>query len=151
MGIWLTHRSAWYTMSAAAATVLAVDESLVQLAEEDPAAAEVVKLHFFAGLTLAWQLHVRLAARPLGPALAPFREFRFGDLWVWGVVASITVWLVPALATLKLAALNLAVVLGALYLLRGAAVVVRGHARVTSRRTARRPSPRRRAARCCSR
>src|SRR2546427_568527 len=40
------------------------------------------------------------------------------------VVASITVWLVPALATLKLAALNLAVVLGALYLLRGAAVVV---------------------------
>ncbi|OLD39107.1 MAG: hypothetical protein AUI57_04550 [Candidatus Rokubacteria bacterium 13_1_40CM_2_68_8] len=84
----------------------------------------LLALETFAGLTLAWQLHVRLAARPLGPALAPFREFRFGDLWVWGVVASITVWLVPALATLKLAALNLAVVLGALYLLRGAAVVV---------------------------
>jgi|SRR5579872_1636131 len=32
--------------------ILAVDESLNRLAAEDPAAAEVVKLHFFAGLTL---------------------------------------------------------------------------------------------------
>jgi RNA polymerase sigma factor (TIGR02999 family) len=34
------------------ATVLTVDESLAQLADEDPSAAAVVKLHFFAGLTL---------------------------------------------------------------------------------------------------
>jgi RNA polymerase sigma factor (TIGR02999 family) len=33
-------------------TILAVDESLTQLAAEDHDAAEVVKLHFFAGLTL---------------------------------------------------------------------------------------------------
>jgi hypothetical protein len=86
-------------------------------------APALLALETFAGLSLAWQLHVRLATRPLGQALAPFREFRFGDLWVWGVVASITVWLVPALAGLKMAALNVSVVLAALYLLRGAAVV----------------------------
>lgn len=33
-------------------TLLAVDEAVARLAEEDPAAAEVVKLHVFAGLTL---------------------------------------------------------------------------------------------------
>jgi RNA polymerase sigma factor (TIGR02999 family) len=33
-------------------TILAVDEALTRLADDDPAAAQVVKLHFFAGLTL---------------------------------------------------------------------------------------------------
>jgi len=33
-------------------TILAVDEAVTQLALEDPAAAEIVKLHFFGGLTL---------------------------------------------------------------------------------------------------
>ncbi len=33
-------------------TILAVDEALCRLTQEDPAAAEVVKLHFFAGMTL---------------------------------------------------------------------------------------------------
>jgi RNA polymerase sigma factor (TIGR02999 family) len=32
--------------------ILAVDEALTQLAEDDPSAADVVKLHFFAGMTL---------------------------------------------------------------------------------------------------
>ena len=84
----------------------------------------LLALETFAGLTLAWQLHVRLAARPLGPALAPFREFRFADAWVWAVVAGLAVWTAPVFAGLKTAALNLLVVLGAFYLLRGAAVVV---------------------------
>jgi len=98
-----------------------VDRVVTAVSSTVPA---LLALETLAGLTLAWQLHVRLATRPLGPALAPFRDFRFGDLWVWGVVASITVWLVPALAGLKIAALNVAVVLAALYLLRGVAVVV---------------------------
>ena len=83
----------------------------------------VLALQTLAGLALAWQLHTRLARVPLGEPLRPFREFRFADAWIWGVVAAIVVWLVPALAQLKGAALNLSVVLGALYLLRGAAIV----------------------------
>ena len=35
-----------------AATILAVDEAVSVLAEQDPDAAQIVKLHFFAGLTL---------------------------------------------------------------------------------------------------
>jgi RNA polymerase sigma factor (TIGR02999 family) len=33
-------------------TILAVDEAVTRLAKDDPTAAEIVKLHFFAGLTL---------------------------------------------------------------------------------------------------
>jgi RNA polymerase sigma factor (TIGR02999 family) len=33
-------------------TILAVDEAVTRLAQEDPAAANIVNLHFFAGLTL---------------------------------------------------------------------------------------------------
>jgi len=83
----------------------------------------LLALETLAGFALAWQVHARLARRPLGAPLSPFREFRFGDLWVWAVVASVTVWLVPALAGLRPTALNVAVVLGVLYVVRGAAVV----------------------------
>jgi hypothetical protein len=81
-------------------------------------------LEALAGLGLAWQWHHRLAARPLGTPLAPFRDFRFADGWVWAVVVGVTVWITPLLAGLKAAALNLLVVVGILYLLRGAAIVV---------------------------
>lgn len=80
-------------------------------------------LQTLAGLALAWQWHRRVAARPLGEPLGAFRELRFSDHWVWGVVAALVVWVVPPLAVLKTAALNLAVVAGALYLLRGVAIV----------------------------
>jgi uncharacterized protein YybS (DUF2232 family) len=84
----------------------------------------LVILQTFAALALAWQWHTRLAANPLGPPLGAFRDFRFGDQWVWGLVAAFLVWIVPKLAVLKGAALNMGLVLGALYLLRGAAVFV---------------------------
>ncbi len=81
-------------------------------------------LQSFAGLALAWQWHHRVAERPLGAPLAPFREFRFSDHSVWGVVAALLVWITPALAGLKVAAANVLMVLGALYLLRGSAIVL---------------------------
>jgi hypothetical protein len=90
----------------------------------DEAFPALVALLTLAALTLAWQWHVRLSARPLGPALAPFRQFRFADQWVWGLVVAALAWIVPKLAIVKGAALNLAVVLGVLYFLRGTAIVV---------------------------
>lgn len=83
-----------------------------------------VILQTFAGLALAWQWHVRLAQVPLGPPLGAFRDFRFGDQWVWGLVTALLVWAVPKLVLLKGAALNVGLILGALYLLRGAAILV---------------------------
>ena len=84
----------------------------------------LIALQTFAALALAWQWHARLAATPLGPPLGAFRQFRFGDHWVWGLVATLLVWVVPKLAALKIAATNLGVVLGVFYLLRGAAIMV---------------------------
>lgn len=81
-------------------------------------------LQTLAGLALAWQIHHRLASRPLGEPLGRFREFRFADQLVWALVAALAVPLVPALDALRGAALNLGVVTGVLYLLRGAAITV---------------------------
>jgi hypothetical protein len=98
-----------------------LDPTVRFLGETVPA---LLVLQALAGLGLAWQWHQRVTAYPLGTALAPFREFRFADGWVWAVVAAVTVWITPLLAGLKAAALNLLVVAGILYLLRGAAIVV---------------------------
>ena len=81
-------------------------------------------LQSIAGLALAWQWHRRVARRPFGPGLGPFREFRFGDHWVWAIIVALVGWITPVVAGLKLAALNLLVVLGGLYLVRGIAIVV---------------------------
>lgn len=91
------------------------------LADAFPA---LLLLSTFAALLLAWQWHVRIARRPLGAPLGPFHEFRFADQWVWGLVLALIVWAVPKLAALKWAAVNVGIVLGALYVLRGTAVVV---------------------------
>jgi predicted membrane protein DUF2232 len=84
----------------------------------------MLALQTLAGLALAWQWHAHLAGAPLGAPLAPFREFRFADGWVWGVVASLGLLAAPVSGALKAAGTNLGLVLGALYLLRGAAIVV---------------------------
>jgi len=97
------------------------DPTVRFLGETVPA---LLVLQSLAGLGLAWQWHLRLAVRPLGTPLAPFRDFRFADGWVWAVVGAVTIWITPLFVGLKAAALNLLVVVGTLYLLRGAAIVV---------------------------
>ena len=82
----------------------------------------VLVLQAVAGITLAWQWHARVGERPLGEPVTPFRQFRFGDQWVWGLVVMVTIWAVPKFAEFKAVAVNLAVVLGTLYVLRGAAI-----------------------------
>lgn len=81
-------------------------------------------LSTLAALLLAWQWHVRISRQPLGLPLGPFQEFRFGDHWVWGLVLALVIWAVPKLTALKWVAVNIALVLGALYVVRGTAVVV---------------------------
>lgn len=77
-----------------------------------------------AALTLAWQWHERIAATPMGPPVGAFRQFRFDDHWVWGLVGALFVWALPKLAVLKGVALNVGLVLSVLYGVRGAAIVV---------------------------
>jgi hypothetical protein len=84
----------------------------------------MIALQTLAGLALAWQWHTRLASPPLGPPLAPFREFRIADGWVWGVVASLVLLIAPVSGGLHAAGTNLGLVLVTLYLLRGTAIAV---------------------------
>lgn len=83
----------------------------------------VLALGTLGALAAAWQWHGHIARAPLGPPLAPFREFSIGDRWVWAVIASLVAWLAPVIGGVKVAALNLGLIAGALYLLRGAAIV----------------------------
>jgi RNA polymerase sigma factor (TIGR02999 family) len=58
--------------------VLAVDEALNQFAERDPTAAELVKLHYFAGFTL------EQAADLLGvPHRTAYRTWAFARAWLF--------------------------------------------------------------------
>ncbi|HKA57544.1 MAG TPA: hypothetical protein VKD28_02945 [Gemmatimonadales bacterium] len=84
----------------------------------------MLALQTLAGLALAWQLHLRLTSLPLGAPLARFRDFAIGDAWVWGIVAWIAVLILPVSGALQVAGTNLGLVAGALYVLRGAAIVV---------------------------
>ena len=76
-----------------------------------------------ASLGVAWWVYVRIA---LGNdrALLPLREFRFNDQLVWLFIAGLILMLVESGEALRRAGSNAVVFMGALYALRGAAVVV---------------------------
>jgi hypothetical protein len=83
----------------------------------------ILALQTLAGLALAWQLHLRLTSPALGAPLAPFTDFRIGDGWVWGIVAWLGVLILPVSGALQVAGTNVGLIAGALYVLRGAAIV----------------------------
>jgi RNA polymerase sigma factor (TIGR02999 family) len=57
--------------------ILALDRALPRLAEEDPAAAQVVRLHFFAGLP------IEQAAEVLGVSRATaYRQWAYARVWL---------------------------------------------------------------------
>ena len=92
-------------------------------------------LQTLAGLALAWQLHVRIATAGSGAEgegegkaearvpLTRFKDFNLGDGWVWGIIAWLGVLILPVSSVLHIAGTNVGLVAGALYVLRGAAIV----------------------------
>jgi RNA polymerase sigma factor (TIGR02999 family) len=57
--------------------IVALDEALLRLAKEDPAAAQVVELHFFAGLS------IEQAADALGMSRATaYRQWAYARAWL---------------------------------------------------------------------
>jgi hypothetical protein len=75
-----------------------------------------------AGLGLAWWLHQRLI-RAEGESIGPLRRFRFNDQLVWALILGLAVVLGFAGLPARLGT-NAVVFMGALYALRGAAVVL---------------------------
>jgi hypothetical protein len=83
----------------------------------------LLALESLAALALGWATYHRLGRTRLGLPLGKLREFRFNDQFVWGLIAGLTIVLLPTLATLTGIGRNLLVFFGALYAMRGLGVL----------------------------
>jgi hypothetical protein len=72
---------------------------------------------------LAWGMYHRISRTRLGAPLGFLKDFRFNDQFVWGLIAGITIVLIPALEFLDGTGRNLLVFFGALYAIRGFGVL----------------------------
>ena len=95
--------------------------ALPQLAQQ--VLPSMLALQTLTAMALAWALFHRLSRVRLGDPLARLREFRFDDQWIWSVIVGLLVTLMPALVALRPLGINLLVFFGALYVIRGAAVL----------------------------
>jgi len=125
---WSTRRTApdWRAVVERVPTVgdLA-DRTAAGLAEAAPLTAlmpALLVLETLAALALAWALWHRLARARLGPPLGPLSQFRFNDQLIWGLVVGATLVLLPSLDGWRGTGVNLVVVFGALFALRGLGV-----------------------------
>ncbi|HEV7991871.1 MAG TPA: DUF2232 domain-containing protein [Gemmatimonadaceae bacterium] len=80
-------------------------------------------LESLVALALAWGIYHRISRTRLGAPLGFLKDFRFNDQFVWGLIAGITIVLVPAFDFLDGAGRNLLVFFGALYAIRGFGVL----------------------------
>ena len=83
----------------------------------------LLALESLAACALAWGLYHRMSRARLGEALMPLRYFRFNDELIWALVAGMTITVLPALDSLRIAGANLVLFFGALYALRGFGVI----------------------------
>jgi hypothetical protein len=83
----------------------------------------LLALQSLAALAVAWALFHRVSRTRIGPPLAPLREFRFSDQFVWGLIVGLLALILPSLRGLQGPGLNLLVFFGALYALRGLGVL----------------------------
>ncbi len=88
--------------------------------------AAMLALQLLAGLGLAAAIYYRARRAPWGTPPGRFRDFRFSEHLGWAGVVALVVVLIPRLAAAKGAAINLLVVTGVLYGLRGVAVTAFG-------------------------
>jgi hypothetical protein len=75
-------------------------------------------------LALGWSVYHRMSRTRIGPPLGALKTLSFSDQWVWGVVAGFTLLMLPTLSEWRPAGMNLLVLFGALYALRGAGVLL---------------------------
>jgi Predicted membrane protein (DUF2232) len=82
-----------------------------------------IALWALAGVRLAWGCYQRIAVAPFAPPAGQFRNFRFNDQLVWLLIASLGTALLGQTRPVTLAAGNVLLVIGALYAVRGTAVL----------------------------
>jgi len=117
----------WMVGNGSASTASNIDtwisDSVRFMADYSPA---IGTIQLVAGLSLATALYHAVAHEPRGPGLRRLRDFRFSEHVGWVAIAGLAVILIPKLVAAKLAAVNLLLVMGTLYALRGVAVAAFG-------------------------
>lgn len=102
------------------ALVTAVHETVRTQAKVFPA---LLGLSSMAALGVAWWVYVRLASGS-DQGVGPLREFRFNDHLVWVFIGGLVLLVTPWEDVLARVGANAVVFMGALYALRGAAVIL---------------------------
>lgn len=110
-----TASSAWVDWFAAVAVRVAEMQALLHPA--------LIALESLAALGVAWWGYRRVAARERYP-LGRLRDFRFGDHLIWLLIAGILLILLPLGDAAFRAGSNLVAFMGALYALRGGAILL---------------------------
>ena len=118
----------WKAMEEKSQAVLNLSAEVVRFWNEVPKATAQVApallaLESLAALALVWGLYHRVSRVRLGPPLGALRYFRFNDQLIWGLIAGITLVVLPTLQPFRAIGLNVLVFLGVLYLLRGLGVL----------------------------
>jgi len=83
----------------------------------------LLALESLAALAVAWSLFHRVSRTRIGPPLAPLREFRFSDQFVWGLIVGLLALILPSLRSVQGPGVNLLLFFGTLYALRGLGVL----------------------------
>ena len=86
-------------------------------------APALLALESLLALALGWAAYHRLSRVRIGPPVGALRDLRFNDQLVWGLIAGVTVLLLPTLAEWRAVGANLVCFFGALYACRGAGVL----------------------------
>lgn len=102
------------------ALVSAVHETVRTQTEIFPA---LLGISSMAALGVAWWVYVRLSSGS-DQGVGPLREFRFNDHLVWVLIAGLVLLVTPWEEILVRVGANAVVFMGALYALRGAAVIL---------------------------
>ncbi|MEK0430715.1 MAG: hypothetical protein RL139_519 [Gemmatimonadota bacterium] len=74
-------------------------------------------------MALGWAIYHRIGRSRLGPPLSRWRELRFDDRLIWGVVAGLALVAAPVTGPLEALGWNLLVAFGVLYAWRGLGVL----------------------------
>ncbi len=119
---------AWEQLAARVpAMARTAERTAVWIAESRPPVTllpSLLVLETLLALALAWTMWHRLARVRLGPPLGSIVDFRFNDQMVWGLVVGATLVLLPSLSGWRELGLNLLLVFGALYALRGLGILL---------------------------
>ena len=84
----------------------------------------LLALESLAALAVGWAIYHRVGRARVGPPLARWRDLRFDDALIWGIIAGLVIVVLPLTGMVRSVGVNLLVFFGALYAMRGMGVLI---------------------------